>query len=315
MDRLQRWTNIKIMGIPIGPVIAAGAQLLGQGANIAAQGSMNKKTRKWNEAMYDRQRRDSLADWTMQNEYNSPEAQMKRFQEAGLNKHLIYGNGTDANAGPVRSSSAPSWNPKSPEVDGGAIVSSFQSSLSQMYDLELKAAQTDNLKAQNTVATQEALLKAAQTASTLQGTEKSKFELDLASDLKETTLEAAKANLNKLKVDTDVTLSANDRAALQNAQSLQKGVEEILTLRLQRAKTSAEVSQIQEQIKDIRANVKLKQLDIDLKSKGIMPGDPMYMRMGARVLDNLGPAAKKSAVDAGNWLREKFTIGKKYGKN
>jgi len=32
-----------------------------------------------------------------QNEYNSPENQMKRFQVAGLNKHLIYGQGSPGN--------------------------------------------------------------------------------------------------------------------------------------------------------------------------------------------------------------------------
>lgn len=29
--------------------------------------------------------------WNRQNAYNTPEAQMKRYEEAGLNKHLIYG--------------------------------------------------------------------------------------------------------------------------------------------------------------------------------------------------------------------------------
>lgn len=36
--------------------------------------------------------------WHMQNEYNSPEAQMKRFGAAGLNPHLIYGQGSAGNA-------------------------------------------------------------------------------------------------------------------------------------------------------------------------------------------------------------------------
>lgn len=40
----------------------------------------------------------SLDMWNMQNAYNSPQAQMQRFQAAGLNPHLIYGQGNAGNA-------------------------------------------------------------------------------------------------------------------------------------------------------------------------------------------------------------------------
>lgn len=36
--------------------------------------------------------------WHMQNAYNSPQAQMQRYQDAGLNPHLIYGQGSPGNA-------------------------------------------------------------------------------------------------------------------------------------------------------------------------------------------------------------------------
>lgn len=32
-----------------------------------------------------------------QNEYNTPSNQMQRFKDAGLNPHLIYGQGTNGN--------------------------------------------------------------------------------------------------------------------------------------------------------------------------------------------------------------------------
>lgn len=41
----------------------------------------------------------SMAMWHEQNKYNSPEAQMQRFKDAGLNPHLIYGQGNSGNAG------------------------------------------------------------------------------------------------------------------------------------------------------------------------------------------------------------------------
>lgn len=66
----------------------------------------NRKQSKWNtnrtiqaqleqaELAYQR----SLQMWNMQNLYNSPQAQMARFKAAGLNPHLIYGQGNPGNA-------------------------------------------------------------------------------------------------------------------------------------------------------------------------------------------------------------------------
>lgn len=39
-----------------------------------------------------------LEMWNRQNEYNSPESQMMRYEKAGLNPKLIYGQGTPGNA-------------------------------------------------------------------------------------------------------------------------------------------------------------------------------------------------------------------------
>ena len=76
--------------------VTAAGQVLGTGINAIAQGKMNKKTRQWNEKMYAQQRTDALADWNMQNAYNSPEQQMQRLRDAGLNPNLVYGNGAEA---------------------------------------------------------------------------------------------------------------------------------------------------------------------------------------------------------------------------
>jgi hypothetical protein len=46
-------------------------------------------------------RKNALSDWNRQNAYNSPEQQMRRFQEAGLNPNLIYKQTNEA--APVRS--------------------------------------------------------------------------------------------------------------------------------------------------------------------------------------------------------------------
>lgn len=54
----------------------------------------------------------NLQMWNLQNEYNSPQNQMRRFEEAGLNPNLIYGQGNAGNA-----SSAPQMvTPEAPKL-------------------------------------------------------------------------------------------------------------------------------------------------------------------------------------------------------
>lgn len=47
----------------------------------------------------------NIANWNMANEYNSPANQMKRFEAAGLNPNLMYGQGSPGNASSVPSPS------------------------------------------------------------------------------------------------------------------------------------------------------------------------------------------------------------------
>ena len=263
--------------------IAAGSQLAGTGINALSQGSMNKKTRQWNEKQYALQRQHSLQDWTMQNEYNSPAAQMQRLKMAGLNPNLVYGKGADNISGTVRSADAGGWNPQAPKFELGAAA---QSGLSAYYNTQLQQAQIDNLKSQNTVLTNEAALKAAQIASTLQGTETSKFDLGLKSELRQTSLQAATANLRKMETDIDISLRQDERAAAQSAMSLTQAVENILSVREQRAKTVVEKEQIRAQINNIKKDSELKDLDLNLKRIGVQPGDNILLRAAGQFLNN-----------------------------
>lgn len=280
-------------------LITAGIAAAGQGGQAYAQGRMNKKTREWNEKMYNLQRQHSLADWTMQNEYNSPARQMERLKMAGLNPNMVYGKGTiDNQTGVVRSTDVKGWNPETPNYNVGGIA---QQGLSAYYDVQLKQAQIDNLKAQNTSITNDAILKAAQTASTIQGTEVSKFDLGLKSELRQTSLQAAQESLRKLTTDIDLSMSANDRAAALNASNLKEAVERILSSREQRAKTQVEKEQIRQQIDNLKKDSKLKQLDLNLKQMGIQPGDNILLRTAGQYLKDIIPTPKETT----NWLKKK----------
>lgn len=66
--------------------------------------------KRWQLKMYDKQRADNLADWNMENEYNSPSNQRKLLEEAGYNPALFG----DQIAGTSSASSVKEAQPASP---------------------------------------------------------------------------------------------------------------------------------------------------------------------------------------------------------
>lgn len=290
------------MALPVAAAagIAAGAQLLGTGATAYAQGRMNKKTREWNEKMFALQNEQNEEYWHMQNEYNSPTSQMQRMREAGLNPMLMYGQGSSGGgtAGSLDSSSAPSWNPQAPRVDPSGALATYNA-------WRMQSAQIDNLKAQNTVLIQEATLKAAQTASTVEGTVGSRFSNELATELREFSVEAAKESLRKMQSETDYisqqthnlnitegflqTREARE-AALHSA-NLAEALQRVMLLKAQTLKTEADRQAVYKSIDEIDQNIRIKEMDNQMRDKGIDPGDPGYWRVLMKALNMLGNKA------------------------
>lgn len=86
-----------------------------------------------------------LEMWNRQNQYNTPQAQMERIRAAGLNPNMAYGSGQVAGntQGSTPKYQAPTvdykYAPRS--VDMPQTIGLFQ-------DVQMKKAQTDNVKAQ-----------------------------------------------------------------------------------------------------------------------------------------------------------------------
>lgn len=80
----------------------------------------------------------NIAAWKMQNEYNSPRAQMQRLQEAGLNPNLIYEKGSSGQAGSVPS--APVADSPKFEFENPVTAALLAANIKQTN------AQTDNLQ-------------------------------------------------------------------------------------------------------------------------------------------------------------------------
>lgn len=279
--------------MPIDPgLISAGTNALAQGANWLVQNAQNKQERQWQEKMYGIQRRDALADFAMQNAYNSPAAQMARLAAAGLNPNLVYKGGATSDAGPIRSSSVGSWTPKAPSFDAGSVLGSY-------LDTHIKQATVDNVKSQTEVNKLEGILKAAQTlateastASTRTSTEKTAFELSQGKRLADTAFEMATANVGKTLAETQniegqtlYTLNKNEREVAQNSMSLREAAERILRMRMENSKTQSEKEEIAQRIKNMQQDHTIKELDERLSKQGIRPSDPVTYRSLINILN------------------------------
>lgn len=127
------------------PAIIAGAAALG--SSYLAGRSRRKsaqRTRRANLELAKYQYQKDTEFWKKQNEYNSPKNQMKRFQEAGLNKNLIYGQGTPGNAQQLVKYSRPEQPyDEAPFMDPSMAVSKFQNFKSQEQNIKLAQANTN----------------------------------------------------------------------------------------------------------------------------------------------------------------------------
>jgi len=240
-------------------LIAGGSSLLGSAGSAAATSSMNKKTRKWSEMMWEKQRANENANWDKANAYNSPSAVMERLKAAGLNPYMVYGDQSSWSGGtasPAGTPSAPSWSPK--PVDVGAPISA---GISSYYNTRLQAAQLDNVKSQNQ-------LIAAQTYKTIMDGSSSEFDVGVKRELRDTSLEAAKWQLEKLQNETTNEISRG--RVLEGTVKMQDadlGLKELAN------------KEARERIENLRRTGALQDFEINLRKQGISTSDPVYLRV------------------------------------
>lgn len=130
----------------IGGVGAAGSGLLSLGNSRRAQATARRNTdatiaHQMEMAQYAYSQDREM--WNLANEYNSPQNQMARLKSAGLNPHLVYGNGSvvgnTSTQTPQYQSVKPEYNYKPVEMPTGM--------LSQFTNTALQMAQVDNVRA------------------------------------------------------------------------------------------------------------------------------------------------------------------------
>lgn len=256
-------------------LISGGAQLIGSGTNAAIQGRMNRKTREFSEKMYGVQRQDALTDWNAQNQYNHPAQQMQRLREAGLNPHLVYGKGADNTAAMVRSSSNQSYSPIAPRMDTNIVGDTFN----RYYQLKKQQADTDQVQALTKVAQQETLLKAAQTANTIQGTATNKFQLESSQKLLDGIISKQALENQTLSQNLSLNLQRNEREQLANSSNVALTMQKILTEQAARKKYDPEIQLLRQNLENHKTQNELNKLDLQWRNMGITPHDPFYFRL------------------------------------
>jgi len=276
----------------IGALAAGGGAALNSGSTIFTNFAQQKHNRK----MYELQKKDALAFWHLQNQYNSPEQQVARLKAGGLSPALMYGQsagGASGQASQINIPDVQNTQFRDPQI-GDSVSSAGLAYLSAITDIEIKQAQVDNLRAQNQVIKQEYQLKSAYT-------DRSRFDLGFESELKDVSAEARRERLRQMKTGTDISIREDIRRALLTTSNLQQAAERIatmkqqqLTMQQQRAHSKMEVSRIAvekrrlaEVIQSTKKDNVLKDLEIDLRKQGINPNDPMWSRIAGRMLQDL----------------------------
>ena len=91
--------------MPIGAIVGGLGSLAGSmiGANAQRQANIQnmqlaKYQNNWQTAENEKAYARSVEMWNMQNQYNSPTAQMSRLRQAGLNPNLVHGSGVTGNS-------------------------------------------------------------------------------------------------------------------------------------------------------------------------------------------------------------------------
>lgn len=253
----------------ISSLISAASSLLGGLINSNSQSSANqtnlravRETNKANAelARYNWQQQKEM--WDLNNYYNTPLSQMNRLRDAGLNPHLVYGNGSVGNtSGNVPTPQLPTM--QAPRVEpvnyGNAISSAGQSYLTALeYMNRRESTLHDNALKDSQAAAKRAELNEVQakTAQIMMETASGWQDYNQARQLFKHSLKAAELNNVQLgrKVqlaDAELSMYPLKRADIESQIALRSS-NEMLNMSNAR-KISAEIGKISQEIRNLAA--------------------------------------------------------------
>jgi len=239
-----------------GAIIGSTTSLIGNLVQNRTNRRLAEEQRQWNVKQWNREKQHAIDMWNMENAYNHPAEQMKRFAAAGLNPHLIYGKGSAGNASPISTPSVQGYNRA--EANNIAQGVDFFQNFVNFRHIQ---AQTDNVEANTVVARQEAYNRAQE------GISKAvKADVDLAT--KADMIRQAKALADKAFYDADI----------RDAESYGAWLDLGTKKRTQQSREKL----VEQQLKNAILTGDLRQLEKNLNSIGLQKHDNYFIRMMAQ---------------------------------
>lgn len=248
--------NRYIVGVDDAAALGAAATIIGAGTSAVGQASLNKKTREfnreeaekqriWSEEMYNKQNAWNYEMWQKQNEYNSPESQVARLRDAGLNP-LFYG---------LDGSSAGDLSAAQPLGYERAQLSNQVNPFGIFGDAALKVAQIANIQAdtaKKSEETQSEVVRRQQMQAQIENTKQELNNLKAQEGLTNSQKEQIDRNLQWLDRLNEAIVSEKEaNAALSNSQK--KRIDELLEgEKILQAKTAKD---FEEKWKKIRVEI------------------------------------------------------------
>jgi hypothetical protein len=255
--------------VTVSALIAGGSAIAGGGISAASAGKANKRGEKlaheqmdWNEQQWEKQRQHSIDMWNKVNSYNHPIEQMARLKSAGINPHMAYMKGTVNNtASPVASAG----DVKGYDRHEAKNVLEGIDVFGNMIDFSNTILRNQGQVAQNEVLDQEAALKAVEVLNKTISAKQSALDYGISKELRSTTVDAAKQNLQRVFADVEKRRMENEVYSTTKQNVIKKAELDVIN-----AAKSAEGKQLRNDIDRIRKN---------LYDKGIRDGDNIIWRV------------------------------------
>lgn len=230
-----------------------------------------------------------LEMWNRNNEYNSPQAQMARLQEAGLNPNLVYGSGAVANtSGQMPRYNAPNVQYNYKPIDIPTVLGAYQ-------DFQVKQAQIDNLKAQTQNTDAKTITEAVRAELVKVQGDKTAFDLETGEMLRPYTAQGA-------ELDTRIKQKALEQSVkklvLMDHDALLK---QLVARYKEKQLTAADLLNEKTQAENL-----FLQYRNEWMKQGVTTSDNPVLRIIIRMMNESGIPPDQIMKQGVNWLKELF---------
>lgn len=293
--------------------IAAGGSIFGSMMASGGNKRAVKEANKGNKELAEYQYAKNLDMWHLTNAYNSPTSQMERLKAAGLNPNMVYGEGgaTKAAVGApnYEAPTLQSYTGTDYGVRGGvnAGLQAYQAQ-QQLRNMEtqndVNKQQITNMQSQKDYVDQQTISSAQSAAESAMRTARTKFDLDLATELKNNTLQVAQANLSRVNANIDSVKAATELT--------RKNID---FQDLRRELTQSQIGQLQAATHRLYQETDFARFEQDLKKLGVYPNDSLFSRILARVLSDTSGTSTGSRIVDSIGRQEDGTFGYRNGKS